>query len=207
MKYFFALSSFLLLTGCASSYIATRPSEYAYKASSTVDSIEYALCFNVLQKTSNTRYANIEQKVNLRLVAVKLFNHTNSPIILTEENLKFMSGGFEVLYVTPDYYYQKVQRHPGYYFFWLFANPSFVKTTISSGGYGPPQISQKLIVIPIGIPIAILNFAIASNANKQFKQHLLDNALLNRTLQPNEYTYGYIFIRKPVNNDFLLQKK
>jgi hypothetical protein len=207
MKVHYCFFLAVLLSGCATRFSEFSPSTFSYKSSSTVDSLEYSLCFNILEKTGNTRYSKIEKKKNLELVAVRVVNHSSSPLMLTEENFKFLSGGFNIVYVTPEDYYLQVKRHPGYYFFWLFANPSYTKTTVTSGGYGSPHVNQKIIVIPLGIPIAIYNYALARNSNNHFRKNLQEYALLKKTLQPEEIVYGYIFSRKPINKDWVLQKK
>jgi len=139
------------------------------------------------------------------MVAVKITNNSELPIIINSGHFSVASSGQQVKLYSPNEFYNIIKQEKGYYFFWLIGNPTYFNTTpgtitgynpTTGTLYGTPPVTHYY-PIPIGTALAFLNFFTAKAANKRLLADLKQNQLMGKTLEPGGSAYGYIYIDQP----------
>ncbi len=170
----------LILSGCASVYRPIKPGTLDYSNPVVGEKITYACRYNVLKDAGNVKYAKIEYKHRINLLAVKIINNTDSAINISK-NVKFYIGNTEYIPLEPYkvafMLSQKVMPYINYCF--LF----FSVMNNKSGLFIP---------IPIGLPIGIGNMMYASSNNKKLANEINQCYLTKKIIQPRETVYGLI---------------
>lgn len=170
----------LILSGCASVYRPIKPGTLDYSNPVVGEKITYACRYNVLKETGNVKYAKMEYKHKVNLLAVKIINNTDSAINISK-NVKFYIGNKEHIplepYTVASVVSQKVVPYITYCF--LF----FSVMNSESGLFIP---------IPIGLPIGIGNMRYASSNNKKLANEINQCYLTKKIIQPRETVYGLI---------------
>ena len=93
MKSFFKLSllvSVIFLYSCAGSYHAVNPKTISFAQIPKEEKVPISYRFDVLRDAGNKKMSKKEIKHNMKIVAVKLTNNTDS-IINVGKNLEFSS--------------------------------------------------------------------------------------------------------------------
>jgi hypothetical protein len=197
----FSVLTFLMLSQCAGPYYSSDPSKFQYKTLHNTEQFEYYMIDDVLAKSKNKRFAKKEKKQGLRMMAVKIKNITDSSIILSETNLKIDQPQENYSVIPPAHFYDKTKKNTSLYLIWGLAFFTYGKTEINTNAYGTPSADFTTVIVPIGIPIAIINMLISDKANKNYKKNLEQYNLLGKTLNPGEEVYGFVFIDNPHKKD------
>ena len=179
----------MFLSSCAASYQSVYPRNLYYAEEVNYDGVEFSYQYDVLKQVGNRKYAKKEDKKGVQVVAVKLTNRTGRPLNFRED-VSVLSGGAPIGLMQPEVVTQQVRRNvPIYSLYFLL---SFMSHN-TYDEYGRTKSSTPIGLF-IGPPIAIGNMAVAGSANKKFKEELLANNLLNRTIADGETVYGLIGI-------------
>ncbi|HQG37800.1 MAG TPA: hypothetical protein PLK15_01605 [Chitinophagales bacterium] len=172
--------------------------------------ISYSIRQGVLYNMRNFFFARREMKKNLSLVALKIVNNSDTAININD--LKFTCGALlPIQQMEVKDYFNAVKQKPALY--WLYSlgavvypKPAVYRDPVTDIQYPKPNNSKKFIKngkqfipIPIGLPIAAANYAIAYRSNKKM---LLDFQLLNltnRIVQPHDTIQGILMFKNTAN--------
>lgn len=172
--------------------------------------ISYSIRQGVLYNMRNFFFARREMKKNLSLVALKIVNNSDTAININD--LKFTCGALlPIQQMEVKDYFNAVKQKPALY--WLYSlgavvypKPAVYRDPVTDIQYPKPNNPKKFIKngkqfipIPIGLPIAAANYAIAYRSNKKM---LLDFQLLNltnRIVQPHDTIQGILMFKNTAN--------
>lgn len=173
------------------------------------ENIGYSLRQGVLYNMHNYFFARREMKKNLSLVAIKIVNKSDSSININD--LKFTCGSLlPIQQIDIHDFYNTIKQKSALY--WLYSVGAVVYpqpvTYLDKNGTQQPKPDNpkkfikngKLFIpLPVGLPIAAANYAIAYKANKKMKKdfELLD--LSNRTIQPHDTIQGILAFKNISN--------
>jgi hypothetical protein len=181
---FLALTTTLILAGCASSYSPINPRDLIYDVRSS-DSVGFGYRYDVLTFRGNNKYAKREPKKNIRLVAVKIENKSGI-VMKLGETFNLYAGQNLVQPIAPEIVHQQLKQGCAIYLLY-----SLIWFSQSSCG---PSGCETTLVFPIGVPITIGNMIVSGNANGQFKNELLINNLTQKQINPGETAYAIVGI-------------
>ncbi len=179
----------LLLGGCAAPYKQINPQSLNYSAHDLVDNISISYQYDVLYYRANKKYAKKEQKRDLKLIAVKITNNSDTSITIGKDAF-FYGGDNKIVPVEPIIIKKELGQSTPIYL--LYGLLSFLQIyQYDKNG----NVSSTPIGLVIGPPIAIGNMAMAGSANKKFYMELLDYNTNQRIIQSGETFYGLVGIR------------
>ena len=182
--------SVVLFWGCATSY---KPINPLHNLNTTMEdeNVIFKYSYNVLRNAGNERYSKKEANNYIKIVAVSIKNKSEK-VIVVSENVNFYTGDKKVRLLSPEEYSHSLKQSTAGYFFYLLLSP--LKLFIANGNNdSDPDI------IPIGYilgpGITLLNVISASSANKKFDNELIENNIIDKTIEPGEILNGLIAIR------------
>ncbi|HEY5590734.1 MAG TPA: hypothetical protein VIK55_06910 [Paludibacter sp.] len=182
------ISVIFLLSGCATYYRPINPPTLNYRVHDLQDGIDLSYKYDVLQERGNKKYAKNEDKNQVRIVALKLTNFTDSTINIGRDAL-FFSGKTEIYPLEPLIVKNMVkQSTPSYLLYLLFTVTTFSFTMNGSTTIYP-------IGYLLGPGLTIGNMATAASANRKLLNELNQYDLINRDVKKGETVYGIIGIR------------
>lgn len=175
----------LLILGCARPYKNININSIPFKDYTQGNKISYSIRRGVLFNTKNYFFAKREIKNNVSLVAFKISNNTSLPIMTND--LRFSCGATSSLApMGMQEFSNLLKQKAGLY--WLYAAGVIVYPR-------PPIGSKKFIPLPFGLPVAAVNFGIATKANKKINSNLKLLDLSNKIIQPGDTLQGLLPFR------------
>lgn len=171
----------LSLSSCASTYKPLNPSSAPFTFTEKTNGLVYSYQYDMLQLKGNKKYAKREPKNQLRVVAVKVTNTTDSTLHIGKD-YKFLMGNSETAPIPPVVAAQQLKQGVPIYLLYLLLN--FQSTTVVNG------VVEKGPFIPTGPPIAALNMLIAADANSKFRKELVTQNITDKSVAPGETIYG-----------------
>jgi hypothetical protein len=187
-----AISS-VVFTNCASTYKPIRPEVLTYSNQSLDSSISFSYQYGTLRMLRNKKYAKREDRKGIRVVAVKITNHSAEPVTFNQ-NLKLYAGNNQVVPLDPAFVHQELKQGVAIYL--LYAPLTLAKLTFYDTST-PGQIRATSSVpfgLVVGPGITIGNMAVAGNANQRFLNELTMYNLIGRQIKPGETVYGLVSI-------------
>lgn len=177
MSKLFKLTLFFVvisITGCASYYRTINPLKINYATSVSQEKLNLSYRYDVLRDAGNKKFVKSEFKNNIRIVAIKLINNSDSTIN-TSKNILFLNGTSEVKLMDPVEIKTRIQQTwPAYGLFLL----GFISTSpldwLVFGGIG------------------IGNMYVAYDANKKLLNELMQYDITNKEIKPGESVIGII---------------
>ena len=170
--------------------MSPKTANYTSKAKS-VDGIEVSYTYNPLRK----KYRKYAERKDVKVVSVKIKNHTPSPIKLGRDFNLVSSSGNSLLLINSDRVYDEIKQKPATHLLYLLLSLIQLQRT-TTNEFGQTETEN---IFPIGLIIgpglAIGNFITANEANTKFKKELIEYDITNREIQPNEEVFGLISIR------------
>ncbi len=164
----------ILFTSCASTYKVIEPNRTNFPPSSKEGKVSLAYRYDVLREAGNKKMGKSEIRNDVRVVAIKLTNLSDS-IIDIKRDLTFYCGAYPVTLMTP--FQLKTQVQQSWWAYSLFC--------IGCLTFAP------LDVIVFG-GIGVGNMMVASNANNQFLNEAIKFDITNKQLKPGETMSGLI---------------
>ncbi len=190
----------LVFTGCATNYKPIYPKNVKYNATDVHDGIDFAYRYGILKERGNNRYAKKEYKKNIKIIAIRITNNTDS-IINVERNIEFYSGQNKVFPMLPLVIKNQLRQIvPSYFPYALFTFMNFYVTNGNSVKVYP-------IGLVLGPALSIGNIATAATANKRMLDELNMYNVLNKNIQKGETVYGIIGIREMGYNPITIKLK
>jgi len=190
----------IFLGGCASGYRTINPPSLNYNSHDLQDGIGLSYKYDVLQERGNKKYSKKEDKKDVKLIAVKLTNNTES-IINVSKDIAFYSGQNQIIPMEPLAIKNSIKQIvPGYLPYLLLTLLTLNVTTETSQESYP-------IGLFIGPAITIGNMAVAGSANTNLLKELNEFNVLNRDIKVGETIYGIIGIREMGYNPLSVKMK
>ncbi len=181
----FAITTFLLIESCASSYKAINPATVKYNGTSESEGVIFEYKYGVLQESGNSKYANKEIKKGLQVVSIKVTNNSEKAISFAED-IKVYSRNQIVLPVEPEIIQGQLKQPTPVYLLYGLLWLTISKCENDDCNNTP---------LPIGLPIAIGNMVVAGTANENFLAELKHHNLLTKKIEPGETAFGLMGIK------------
>lgn len=184
--FFILLVTSTLLSSCASTYKPIAPNTLSFD-SNEKNGVGFGYRYDVLNFRGNRKYAKREPKKMMRLVALKIENHTGGPMKLGE-NFHLYAGQNQVYPVDPELVHKELKQGVAIYLLYSLITINKTECDEYTG-----ECTTKL-VFPIGVPITIGNMAVAGTANQNFRNELMQYTLANKIIDDGETVYALIGI-------------
>ena len=178
------LVSAILFCSCAARYRTINPSAINYPEIESNSNFTYK--YNVLKEAGNKKLAKKENKYGVRIVAIK-FTNTTGQTLTYGHNYKIFSGTNEAFLFDPRTANKAIRQTVPTYLLYLLLTPMRLNVGDDSKSYP--------IGLVIGPAITAGNVAVASTANKRFREELINNDVKGREIKSGETFYGLIAIR------------
>lgn len=184
------ISTFLLLTiiflsSCAGSYKPIQPTHLYYVNTTTDNGIMFSYKHNVLSEAGNRKYAGKEKQKDIKLVAVRFINTSDSTFVIGKD-IYFYNPYGQIYPIPPNAIKETIKQNvPSYLPYALF---TLLNLTVSSG--------RTVDVYPIGLvlgPVLTLgNMFVAGNSNARLSAELNQYNLIGKEIHKNDTLYGII---------------
>jgi len=179
----------LLLTSCASGYKMINPKNLNYNSNSTNKDVTLNYKYDLLDK----KYAKKETKREVKVVAIKITNHSENDLIFGKDIRLTYENGKELYILEKEKTFNSVKQNTIPYLFYLLLTPMTLnKTTINGNGI---ETSSTPIGFAVGPGLAAGNMIAAGSANKKLKNDLLNYDILGANIKKGETIYGLIGIK------------
>lgn len=174
IKHVSLLLVIVFLSSCAAFYRNVSPEKINYPPSLSKEKVEISYRYDVLRDAGNKKYPKKEVKKNIRVVAIKITNNSDTLINVTKD-LEFYCGSTKVTLLSPEFTKQTIkQTWPAY------------------GLYLIGCISLAPLDILVFGGIGAGNMAVAGGANKKLLLELTKNDIRNSTINKGESIIGLI---------------
>jgi hypothetical protein len=194
------ISAIVFLSGCAASYKPINPPTVNYTAHDLQDGIGFSYKYDVLREKQNNKYAKKETAKGVKVVAIKVTNHTDKTIVINRD-LDFYLGNNQTTPMEPlvvkTSLKQGVAGHLGYLLL------TFLKLWVNKNG----EVTVYPIGYVLGPGLAIGNMAVAGTANNMFYTELNENNILFREIPAGQTVYGLIGIHDSGYNPLSVKLK
>jgi hypothetical protein len=183
----------LVLTGCAASYKPINPPTLNYNSHDLQDGIQFSYKHDVLQEKGNKKYAKKEDKRGVKLVAIKITNHTDADINVGRD-LVFYSSQNQIFPMEPKTVHIEIKQIvPGYLPYLILTALKLIIT--KPNNYGGTTTDVYPIGYVLGPGITFGNMLIAGTANKSMLNELYNYNILSQDIPKGETVYGIIAIK------------
>ncbi len=183
----FLLVGLLFACGCAGTYKPINPRILNYNYTENGNGVALSYQYDMLLVRKNKRYAKKEVKKNMRVVAVKVTNHTDS-LLSFASDLSWHLGGRETIPVEPVVVGRKIKQTVPTYLLLSFLNVRNTRTDMTSQG----PVTRTTLYLPTGFAMAGGNMIVAATANARFRRELNEYNLSGQKLLPGETRYGLV---------------
>jgi hypothetical protein len=177
----------LFACSCAGTYKPINPRILNYNYTESSNGVSMSYQYDMLQVRRNKRYAKKEDKKNLRVVAVKVTNHTDS-VLSFSNDLTWHLGGRETIPVDPLVVGKKIKQTVPTYLLLSLLNIRITETEMTSRG----PVTKTTAFLPTGFLMAGGNMIVAGTANANFRRELNLYNLAGQKVSPGETKYGIV---------------
>lgn len=176
----------LFIGSCAASYKNIKPERLSYGVQNSESEVNFAYQTNVLSTSGNRKLAKKESNSYIKVVAVRVTNNTNEPVVFGRDVI-LQSGGVPLSTLTSDQIAGTIKQSSAAYLLYLLLTPMTLQVGDDSG-----EINTYNIGYGVGPGLALLNMGVASGANTSFKSELETYSMMNRQIAPGETVYGLV---------------
>ena len=175
----------------------------SYDSHNLDDGVSLSYKYDVLREKGNRKYATKEDNKNIRIVAVKLTNNTDSTINVRD--ITFYSGLNPVIPMDPLAIKNSIKQIVPAYLPYLLL--TFVNLYVTKTEDGVPTTDTYRIGLILGPGITIGNMAVAGSANENMLMELNDYYILNKDIHKGETVYGIIGLKAMGYSPLTVKKK
>jgi hypothetical protein len=197
---FIILSSIFIFMGCAASYRPINPPTLNYYSNDFQDGVGFSYKYDVLKEKGNKKYAKKEDKRNIRIVAIKLINNTDTTINIGRD-LLFYSGQNQLNLMDPLTIKNSIKQVVPGYLPYLFL--TLLQLNVSDG----QTVESYPIGLVIGPAITIGNMAVAGSSNTSLFEELNEYNIIFKDIKKGETVYGIIGIHDEGYNPITIKLK
>ncbi len=184
--------SFLVLTGCASSYRVPSPEDMNFVShTSTVEGLKLYYKYDLL----DTKYAKKEERNGVKVIALKIINTSGKDYIFGENLFLRYKSGREVHFLDKENTYRSVKQGSAIYALYLLMTPLNLYISETDSNNFEEDSNPIPIGLVLGPGLTLGNILASSSANKKFKNHLSNYDLIGKPVRNGETTYGILPIR------------
>lgn len=184
--------SILLLFSCAASYKPISPSNLNYTANRLDDGIIFSYKYDVLLEKGNRKYARKERNHNVKVVAVKITNHSDQALKIGED-IQFFSGNNLLIPMDPNTLKREVKQSTASYLLYMLLTPLKLNVT-KTDEYGF-ETETYSIGYGVGPGVTLFNMAISGTANQNFSNEINNYSLNGTILEKGKTVYGILGFR------------
>lgn len=184
---FILVGMVMTVSSCAKKYRAINPTRIDFhERSYPTYRLDFDYKYDMLKLHGNRRLSKKESRKKFHLVAIKITNN-NDFSLNVRNDLQLLAYDQPIDLMPTQLLYNKLKQRSLLYA--LYAFVVFPVTTY------PVASTPRTILIPIGLPFAIWNFAVAIKANQNLSMELELFNIQNRILLPGESVIGLIGIQ------------
>ena len=183
--FYFTVIILFLLPGCVSTYNLFNPTSLQYDAKSSSNNITLRYKHDVLKARGNKRYVKKEEKKHITIIAISITNDTEGPITFGQ-NANFYQGNSKINLLETELIYASLKQPVAPYALYLLLTP------LNGYYYDGYTTTVYPIGYLLGPGLALTYSGIAISSNKKFKNDLMENNLIGKTVLPGETIYGVI---------------
>lgn len=196
--------SILLFSSCASNYKPIKPESLEFHNQTTTDDIDFSYHYDVLTETRNKKYAKHEIKNQVRLVAVRITNHTGHDINPMSDAL-FVINRKAVYPMDQKLARDQMKQGVPIYLLYLLFTPLSLNTN-STNTDGTTKTNSFPAGLIIGPGLTAANMIVAGSANKQFTDEL-ETYSLYKQLKNGQTIYGLVAFKDISADEITLKLK
>lgn len=174
--------------GCARIYrpvelAQSRPSPQAMGLSAVLDLQPWG---------DNSRYKENALHSNLRVVVLRLENHTGTDLESPGLDLPDSTSA-----LSAEEAFKLVKQQPLLYLLYPLLPGLMIPGASNKGSFGPSEQAGYSVLAVAGLAIGIPNAAVAARSNTRLAAFFKDNAWTPMSLQPGQSQRGLVFLRSP----------
>lgn len=181
---------FISLMSCASGYQKIEPNAMSYVSRATDSGVTVEYKYDVLEK----KYAKRADKKGIKLVALKVTNESGKDLVFGNDIKLTYENGNELVLMEKDKAFSSLKQGSLGYLFYLLLAPVNLTSSKSENGV-VVQDNLFPIGLILGPALAGGNMLIAGEANKKFKQELIDFEIQGTTIKNGETANGLIALK------------
>jgi hypothetical protein len=191
------LSIFLLtlsvLYGCATSYNPIAKIESIGDAEISNSDLRVAVGIQPLG--DNGRFKDTAEENKITILKLTVENLSSESLIIENKNiyLEGIPDNEPISQLHPDDVADRMSLATGTYWLWGLLWMGYSQNVNGE---------TSSLWIPIGLPIAALNFFRASNTNSSFEEEIITNAFPSGEILPNEVKSGMLFFNRTGGNKY-----
>ena len=178
----------VILSGCAVKYKPINPTSLSYNSHDVGDGVSLSYKYDVLRERGNRKVSNKERKQGVKLIAVKVTNHTDS-VLNIGKDLIFYSGENQLYPMEPAVIRSTIRQSVPPYLFYLLL--TFTTLEVHDGS----TTDTYPIGFALGPGIAFGNMALANSANKDLHKEVSEYYIMDKDVPEGETVYGIIGVR------------
>jgi hypothetical protein len=177
----------LMASGCASSYTTINPRGINYSAYDLQPGVSFSYKYDVLREKGNKKYAKKENNKNIKLIAVKITNQTDS-VLNVSRDLVFYSGNRQVNPIEPMTIKNTLKQTVPIYLLYLLLTPLHLNV------YNENTVESYSIGLFVGPGLTIGNMAVAGTANNKMYAELMEYDIMDKEIPIGGTIYGLMGI-------------
>lgn len=186
------------LAGCASKYHAVDPETLAYVYRNGRDRVTLEYKYDVLKE----KYRQKEDRHRIRLVALKITNHSGTDFIFGEDAVLAYTNGEPLEFLDTPSVYRSLKQASASYLLGLLLTPLSLFASDTRGSQGPSHAAWA-----VGPGWAAGNMMGAQRANKNFREELMVYDLFGTVVPAGETRFGLVGLRSTTYNALYLKQK
>jgi hypothetical protein len=159
-----------------------------YHSHELQDGIGISYKYDVLTERGNRKYAKKEKKYGVKLVAVKVTNHTDTPLTIGKD-IAFYSGQYRIFLMEPTVIRNTLKQNASSYLFYLLL--TFLNFSVTNDVF----TQTYPVGLVLGPTVTLGNASLASSANKDLHYELNQHNMMNVKIGQGETVYGIIGVR------------
>lgn len=188
MKYFILLILFpILFVGCATSYTPISGLQSIGDAEMSNEDIKVTLGIQPLG--DNGRFKDTQEENKITILKLTVENLSDSTFFVDSKNiyLKGIPDGEPISQLSPHEVADRMALASGTYWLWGL---------LWMGYYQNDNGDVSSCWLPIGLPIALINFFKARGTNQDFEDEITNNAFPNGEISSKEVKSGMLFFNR-----------
>lgn len=198
---FILLAYVVFLSSCARKHHSINPTAYKFERVVKSQEVELHYSFDAFESSLNTKNARRAKKRDIDLIAFKITNLTEDPMILGKD-IGIFIGEEELFPMNADEVTHLVGQKVGGYVAYYLLGVFILKITDEGG-----RIQFLPVGLMAGAILAIINSSKTQKANQKLKANLLEQNAFGKRVYPQESIYGLLPVKDLGFNSLQIRRK